>query len=100
MTTFTSLAETRPTPRHRQPFSWGRLAVHLTLLLVGVACVIPMILVISISLSDERQVAREGYSLWPVGFTTFAYEYVLQQPGQILRAYGVTLLLKWLCKNS
>lgn len=93
MTTFTSLAEPLRKPRRRQPFSLGRLIVHLILTLVGIACVVPMILVISISLSDERQVAREGYSLWPVGFTTFAYEYVLQQPEQILRAYGVTIFI-------
>lgn len=52
-----------------------------------------MILVVSISLSDEKIVAREGYSLWPVGFTTFAYEYILQKPGQMLQAYGVTVLI-------
>ncbi len=77
----------------RSPFSWGRFFVHVLLSLIGIGCVIPMILVISISLSDERQVALQGYSLWPVGFTTFAYEYILQQPGQILQAYGVTIFI-------
>jgi len=79
--------------KRRRPFSWGRFFVHVLLSLIGIGCVIPMILVISISLSDERQVAREGYSLWPIGFTTFAYEYILQQPGQILQAYGVTIFI-------
>jgi putative aldouronate transport system permease protein len=50
-----------------------------------------MLLVISISLSDEKVVARQGYSLFPVGFTTFAYTYIMQKPGQILQAYGVTI---------
>lgn len=79
--------------RNRPPFSWGRLFVHSALTLIGLACLLPMILVISISLSDERLVARQGYSLWPVGFTTFAYEYILQEPGQMVRAYGVTILV-------
>ena len=52
-----------------------------------------MILVISVSLSDEKIVAREGYSLLPVGFTTFAYDYILRNPTQIVRAYGVTLFV-------
>ena len=52
-----------------------------------------MVLVISVSLSDEKQLALEGYSLLPVGFTVSAYEYILQQPGQILQAYGVTILV-------
>ena len=67
--------------------------VHLILILIGIACLIPMILVISISLSDEKQLALEGYSLLPVGFTTSAYGYVLQNPAQILRAYGVTVFV-------
>jgi putative aldouronate transport system permease protein len=78
---------------HRRPFSPGITLVHLILTLIGLACLIPMILVVSISLSDEKIVAREGYSLWPVGFTTFAYGYILQKPGQMLQAYGVTLLV-------
>jgi putative aldouronate transport system permease protein len=90
--TFTTTTGPLRTAR-RRPFSWGQAVVHLALTLFGLACVIPMILVISISLSDERQVAREGYSLLPVGFTTFAYEYVLRQPGQILQAYGVTIFI-------
>jgi len=52
-----------------------------------------MILVISISLSDDKQLALQGYSLLPVGFSTFAYEYILQQPGQILQAYGITIFI-------
>ena len=76
-----------------KPFNWGKLTVHFILAIFGLACVIPMILVISISLSDDREVARNGYSLLPVGFTTFAYEYILQQPGQIIQAYGVTIFI-------
>ncbi len=71
----------------------GKLSVHLVLILFGLACIIPMILVISISLSDEKALALQGYSLLPVGFTTSAYTYILQNPSQILRAYGVTVFV-------
>ncbi len=81
------------TDRRRRPLTVGRFFVHLVLTLVGLACLLPMILVISISLSDELVIAREGYRLWPVGFTTFAYEYILREPGQMLRAYGVTIVV-------
>ncbi len=86
-------AETPRANRWRKPFSWGKLAVHLLLAVIGLACVIPMILVISISFSDDKQLALQGYSLLPVGFSTFAYEYILQQPAQILQAYGVTIFI-------
>ncbi len=90
--TTTAELQTRPTVRAtvRRPFNWGQLVVHLILSLVGIACLLPMLLIVSISLSSEREIALNGYRLWPQGFTLFAYEYILQQPGQILRAYGVT----------
>lgn len=73
--------------------AWGKIFTHTILTLIGLGCLIPMILVISISLSDEKLVARDGYSLWPVGFTTFAYEYILRNPAQIIRSYGVTIVV-------
>ena len=84
-------ARVRSTRRAKR--SWGKLSVHVILTLIGLACLIPMILVISISLSDEKALALAGYSLLPVGFTTSAYTYILQNPSQILRAYGVTLFV-------
>lgn len=89
----TTLAQTSPTRRRRKPINWGRLLVHAALIVIGFVCVAPMMLIVSISLSDERTLALEGYSLLPVGFTTFAYEYVLQNPAQVLHAYGVTAVV-------
>lgn len=86
------------TPTEIEPVSSGRKTrgkwlVHLTLALLGIICLIPMLLVISVSLSDETRLAVEGYSLLPVDFTLSSYEYVLRQPQQILRAYGVTIVV-------
>jgi putative aldouronate transport system permease protein len=93
LATITNLPIAAPTYTRRTRITWGKLLVHLILSLIGLACVIPMLLVISVSLSEEKALARNGYSLLPVGFSTFAYTYILQQPGQILQAYGVTLLV-------
>lgn len=71
----------------------GRLSIHLVLIVIGLACLIPMLLVVSVSFSEEKALAVEGYQLLPVGFTTFAYEYILTNPQQILRAYGVTIFV-------
>lgn len=76
--------------RYRFRATLGKVAVHAILILIGLTCLIPLVLVVSISLSDELLLATEGYQLLPVGFTTFAYEYILQQPSQILRSYLVT----------
>ena len=92
----TTLQELQPTQKNsveRAKRSMGKMMVHMVLAMVGLACLIPMMLVVSVSLSDEQRLAVEGYSLLPVGFTTSSYQYILQQPGQILRAYGVTIVI-------
>lgn len=94
----TTTVATRPTRRsswsvHRFYALLGRLLIHLILIGVGLTCLIPMLLVIAVSFSDEKALVLEGYHLYPVGFTTFAYEYILRNPQQILGAYGVTIFV-------
>ncbi len=93
------MATTTLTPRRR---GWniyrvrelaGKMVIHLILITIGVACLVPMLLVISVSLSEEKALAVQGYQLLPIDFTTFAYKYILQNPQQILRAYGVTIFV-------
>jgi putative aldouronate transport system permease protein len=64
--------------------------IHIIFLLVSVACLVPLWLVVSASFSEENDIAKYGYALIPRHFTTYAYEYILREPSQILRSYGVT----------
>ncbi|MCP4165710.1 MAG: carbohydrate ABC transporter permease [Chloroflexi bacterium] len=89
MTTTTD--SSRSLNRYRIQAFFGRAFVHTILIAFGLLCLIPMVLIVSVSLSDEIEIAKNGYSLLPVGFTTFAYDYILKKPQQILRSYGVTI---------
>ena len=71
----------------------GTFSVHLALTAFGIACLVPLLLVVAVSFSDEKALALEGYKLYPVGFTTHAYEYILANPQQIINAYGITALV-------
>lgn len=59
--------------------------------LYALACFIPIILVIMVSLSDENTVAINGYSFLPERFSLDAYKFVLFSGKAIVRAYGVTI---------
>jgi putative aldouronate transport system permease protein len=85
----------RPLTAKRQPIAdyIGEGLIHLVLLVVGILCILPMVYVVSYSLSDDVLVAKHGISLIPQGFTTYAYEFVLKNPTQVLRSYGVTILV-------
>jgi putative aldouronate transport system permease protein len=84
---------TASVPRYRRakPISWARLAVNIILTVMSVACVVPLLLVISASLTEEKALVLEGYKLIPSKISLYAYRYVLLQPDQIMRAYGVTI---------
>lgn len=82
------------TPRsYRDRERRGRFAIHVVLLLLSVAFLLPLILVISASLSDEGAISTYGYTLIPRRLSLFAYQYILQSPDQVLRAYGVSLVV-------
>ncbi len=68
----------------------GRFSIHIVLLLFGLACLLPLMLIVSASLTDEGALTRQGYGLIPVQFSTQAYELIFNKPDAIIRAYMVT----------
>lgn len=67
-------------------------ALFITLLsLMSLTILLPLMYVLSISLSSDSAIVEYGYRLVPVGFSTQAYRYLLSAPGQILRAYWVSI---------
>lgn len=62
------------------------------IILMTVACILPFILIISGSFSDEGSIAREGYHLIPKVFSLDAYKTVFKFPMGILQAYRVTVI--------
>lgn len=73
--------------------SIARFLIHVTLATIGFLCILPMLLVVSYSFSDDVLVAERGISLLPQGFTTYAYQFIFREPMQIVRSYGVTILV-------
>jgi putative aldouronate transport system permease protein len=54
---------------------------------------LPFLLIVSGSLTSERFISENGYSLIPGEFSFKAYEVVFAVPESILRAYGVTIFI-------
>lgn len=66
---------------------------HLTLISFCVLCILPLLLTVSISLSGEDTLIKEGYSLIPRVFSLEAYEIVFEHPAQLIFSYLVTILV-------
>ncbi|MEK3987354.1 carbohydrate ABC transporter permease [Paenibacillus sp. FSL K6-3166] len=65
----------------------------LIFILLAIACVVPVIVVLSISLTDESYIRETGYSIFPTALSGDAYSYIAKQGTMILRALGVSLLV-------
>ena len=61
--------------------------------LFALFCLLPFIIVISASFSEEKRLMLEGASLLPRGFSLVAYKYVFKFSDQVLRAYGVSIFV-------
>jgi len=64
---------------------------HIVFLLVAVACLLPLIFVVIISLSDEHSVMVNGYSFRPEAWSLEAYRFVFQSGGQVMAALRVSI---------
>jgi putative aldouronate transport system permease protein len=60
---------------------------------IAVLCLIPFLLVVVGSFTDEQEIVANGFSLFPAKFSLEAYRTALKDPIAILRAYGVTISL-------
>lgn len=79
--------------RHRLRKKTSALVINSSLMTISILFLLPLVIVISASLSDEQALARQGYSLLPRQFSLAAYQYILLSPERILRAYAVTVFV-------
>jgi len=56
-----------------------------------VVCLLPVVMVFMVSITDEQTLLRQGYTLFPEKFSLAAYEYIWQSGAAIFRAYGVSI---------
>jgi putative aldouronate transport system permease protein len=72
-----------------------QILAHIIMLLLALFCIIPFLLLIASSVTNEHVLIREGYSLWPKKLDFSAYKYLLLDSSDIIRGYmisfGVTI---------
>lgn len=66
--------------------------VHVFIILFCLLCIIPFLVAISASFSQERLLLQQGYSFFPIGATLAAYE-MLFSTSQIFDSYKTSLFI-------
>ncbi len=74
-------------------YKLSQLLLHLFFICLSLACLLPVLLVISISFSDENTVVANGFKFFPEKFSLDAYGFLYNQLSQIITAYGVTIFV-------
>ncbi len=71
----------------------NRVFLHIIAIVLSIACLIPFVISISASLTDERVLGKSGYAIIPPKISFAAYELILKNPEELVRSYGVTFFV-------
>ena len=73
---------------------WAKIVAYVIVGLFGLVCLYPLLLTVTVSLTPERVINRDGFRLIPAEFSLDTYTYIFAHSGErILRSYGVTTLV-------
>lgn len=71
----------------------SEIAINIMFILFALICVLPVLLIVGISFTDETSLVRYGYNFIPAKFSLDAYKYIANNAQQLLSAYGVTIFV-------
>ena len=69
------------------------LGATIILTLLTIITLLPIILIVIASFSEEQALLANGYSFWPESWSLDAYYYMWNQGKTIFRAYGISILV-------
>jgi len=79
--------------RFTQVSSSANMVFHLIMLVLSVMCIIPLVLVLSISLSEEKALFAHGYRFVPKAFSYEGYAYLFSKQSTVARSMIVSVIV-------
>lgn len=83
-------------PNHNHKLSGSdvvlKIIAYVFIAFFAIVCVMPFILVVASSFTDEVTLVKYGYNLWPKEFSITAYK-LIAETNDIFNAYGVTVFI-------
>lgn len=74
-------------------FEFSKIAINVMFTVLSLIVILPFLLVIAVSLTDEESITKNGYQFIPDHISFDAYRYLLDSPDVLVRAYGVTITI-------
>ncbi len=69
-----------------------QIGLNILFIILSLIIIVPFLIIVSVSFSNEKDVITNGYKLIPEHFSLGAYKYILSSPRTIVNAYKVTII--------
>ncbi len=80
-------------PMKKKIFSPYQILSNGVMILVSICVILPFLLLFMSSITAESVLVADGYSFWPKQISFASYAYIVKSGGQILKAYGISILV-------
>lgn len=70
-----------------------QILAHVVMSILSFAAIVPFILLVVSSLTDNDTLIANGYSFTPEKWSLYAYEYIFKTGNSVLRSYGISVIL-------
>lgn len=78
--------------RRNKPIA-SQVIINLFFIVLSIGFILPLVSILSISLSNDIDMAKYGYSLIPRNFDATSYRFLFRNPGTLLNSYKVTFIM-------
>lgn len=66
---------------------------HIVMIILSLLAVVPFVLLVISSFTDNDVLIANGYSFTPEKWSTYAYEYIFKTGNSVVHAYGISIVL-------
>ena len=66
---------------------------HTVMIILTLLALLPLLLILMASLTDDTALIQDGYSFVPRIFSFAAYNYIFSSSETVMRAYGISVVL-------
>ena len=70
-----------------------RVIGHIIMIIISLNAILPMVLLVMSSITDNDTLIRNGYNFFPEKFSFKAYSYIFKTGSAVVDAYGISILL-------
>ncbi|NQX46473.1 carbohydrate ABC transporter permease [Paenibacillus tritici] len=84
----TTATRTRSYPKGSKS---AQIVLNIFFIAFSLACILPILLIVAISLTNEKTLTLQGYRFWPEKIDLTAYQYLFNHSQTLVKAYGISL---------